>query len=79
TNNGAPVVGATVTAIHVPSGTRASAVTAADGAFSLPGLRTGGPYTITVDQGGSQVTDIYTVAGQTFNLPIETAAENGKD
>lgn len=79
TNNGAPVVGATITAIHVPSGTRASAVTAADGAFSLPGLRTGGPYTITVDKGGSQVTDIYTVAGQTFTLPIETAADNGKD
>uniref|UniRef100_UPI0035CBD06A TonB-dependent receptor n=1 Tax=uncultured Sphingomonas sp. TaxID=158754 RepID=UPI0035CBD06A len=79
TNNGVAVAGTTVTAVHVPSGTRASAVTSADGAFSLPGLRTGGPYTVTVDQGGSQVTDIYTVAGQAFNLPIETAAASGND
>ncbi len=73
TNNGVAVPGATVTAVHVPSGTRATAVTAADGAFSLNGLRTGGPYTVSVDQGGSQVTDIYTTAGQTFSLPIDIA------
>ncbi|MGH7997407.1 MAG: TonB-dependent receptor [Opitutaceae bacterium] len=45
---GAPVVGATVTAVHVPSGTRAVATTRSNGEYNFDGLRTGGPYSITV-------------------------------
>jgi hypothetical protein len=43
------VVGATVTAVHVPSGTRYKAVTNIDGRYTIQGMRVGGPYTITID------------------------------
>ncbi|MBI2072535.1 MAG: TonB-dependent receptor [Gemmatimonadetes bacterium] len=43
-----PVPEATVTAIHDPSGTTYSARTRSDGRFTIPGMRVGGPYTVTV-------------------------------
>ena len=46
-----PVAGATVIALHVPSGTTYEAVTRADGRYSIPGMRVGGPYTVTVAKG----------------------------
>jgi len=52
TNDGKPVVGAKVTAVHVPSGTRATGTTRANGEYNLVGLRTGGPYTVTVEGSG---------------------------
>jgi len=51
-----PVAGASVIAIHAPSGTVYEAVTRADGRFSIPGMRVGGPYSVTVSfSGGSGV------------------------
>ena len=46
-SNGENVVGAVVTAIHEPSGTRYNAVTNADGRYTIQGMRVGGPYTVT--------------------------------
>ena len=44
-----PVDGATIVALHVPSGTQYRAVSRSSGAYNLPNLRTlGGPYRITV-------------------------------
>ncbi len=40
------VPGATVTATHVPSGTTYEGFTRADGRFSIPGMRVGGPYKV---------------------------------
>ena len=48
TANGAPVANATITVLHVPSGTRAVATSGADGNFDVSGLRIGGPFTISV-------------------------------
>ncbi len=48
TKGNAPVAGATIVATDVNSGTRSTTTTGADGAFSLPGLRAGGPYTVDV-------------------------------
>ena len=48
------VPGATVVAVHEPSGTRYEATTRADGRFSLPGMRVGGPYTVTATLTGFQ-------------------------
>lgn len=45
---GNPLAEATVVAVHVPTGTRYRAVTRSGGAYDLPNLRVGGPYTITV-------------------------------
>ena len=43
-----PVAGASVIAIHLPSGTNYEATTRADGRFTIPGMRVGGPYSVTV-------------------------------
>jgi hypothetical protein len=74
TSNGAPVVGATVTVTHIPTGTRSTATTDSVGAYSLPGLRAGGPYTVSVIASGYtdyQVTDVNTAIGQTFQVPLD--------
>lgn len=43
---GAPIAGATVTVTHAPTGSAATAVTGADGFYSMRGLRVGGPYEV---------------------------------
>src|SRR5215472_13333925 len=43
---GAVVPGATVTAVHQPSGTAYEAVTQTDGRFVMPAVRVGGPYRV---------------------------------
>ena len=49
-----PVPGASVSALHVPSGTSYETTTNADGRFFIPGMRVGGPYKVTVSLGGFQ-------------------------
>ncbi len=46
--NGEPLVGATVVATHVPSGTRYGAVANNQGSYSIQGMRPGGPYSVNV-------------------------------
>src|SRR5512143_3636827 len=48
------VPGASVVAVHEPSGTRYEAATRADGRFSIPGMRVGGPYSVTASLSGFQ-------------------------
>ena len=43
-----PVVGASVVAIHTPSGTPYETVTREDGRFIIPNMRVGGPYSVVV-------------------------------
>ena len=47
-----PVPGASVVAVHEPSGTRYETTTRSDGGFDIPGMRVGGPYTVTVELPG---------------------------
>ena len=49
---GAPAAGATVTALHEPTGTVATTTVRATGQYNLSGLRPGGPYTVTVTAAG---------------------------
>src|SRR5262245_17371313 len=49
---GGVIPGATVTAVHEPSGTSYEAVTQGDGRFTIPGMRVGGPYTVTAQLTG---------------------------
>ncbi len=46
--SGNPVVGAHVSAVHVPSGTGYTATTRAEGRFDIAGMRVGGPYRVSV-------------------------------
>lgn len=48
-DKGEPLVGATITAIHVPSGTKYVTASKNGGVFNMPGLRPGGPYKVTID------------------------------
>jgi hypothetical protein len=47
-SDGNPIVGATITALHTPTGTVYTAVTRQDGLYNIPAVRVGGPYTVTV-------------------------------
>jgi hypothetical protein len=49
---GAAIPGATVTAVHEPSGTTYEAITQADGRFFIPAMRVGGPYIVTAHLSG---------------------------
>jgi hypothetical protein len=71
--NGAPVSGASVIAVHEPSGTRYGAITRADGRFSIPGMRVGGPYKVTVSHIGFETIErssIQVALGVATDLPI---------
>src|SRR5262245_54097093 len=48
-----PIPGANVIAIHLPSGTNYEATSRADGRFTIPGMRLGGPYAVTVTYTGT--------------------------
>ena len=70
---GEEVIGATVQAVHEPSGTRYAAVTNVDGLFSIQGMRTGGPYAVTVSYVGFQpktLKGIQLQLGETYNVQV---------
>ncbi|MDA1306518.1 MAG: carboxypeptidase regulatory-like domain-containing protein [Acidobacteria bacterium] len=67
---GGVLPGATVVAIHVPTGTTYESVTQADGRYSLLNVRSGGPYTVTVTMPGFRVDE---QTGITVNLGEERA------
>ncbi len=71
------LIGANVVALHTPSGTTYGTSTDLDGRFRIPGMRVGGPYTITVSYTGyaNQVeSGIYLTLGQTYNYSPELSA-----
>mgnify|MGYP001138963873 CR=1 FL=1 len=47
-----PLKSASVTAIHLPSGTKYGAITRGDGRFTILGVRVGGPYEVTTSYTG---------------------------
>ena len=50
--SGEPLIGATVVATHTPTNTRYSTATNASGRYTLPAVRVGGPYSVTVSYTG---------------------------
>ena len=71
--NGEEVIGATIQAIHEPSGTRYAAVTNTSGRFTIQGMRTGGPYSVTISYIGFQpktVKGVNLQLGETYNLSV---------
>jgi hypothetical protein len=83
-DSGETLPGASVVAIHNPTGTQYSSSTRADGRFHLPNLRIGGPYTVTVSFIGyeSRKTDgLFLKLGENINLEFslsQSAMELGE-
>nr|WKN39396.1 TonB-dependent receptor [Tunicatimonas sp. TK19036] len=69
--NGDPIPGASVQAIHVPTGSEYVNASNEDGYFRLANMRVGGPYTVTISFVGYQNLvreNIYLDLGQTYNI-----------
>ena len=78
---GEPLVGATVVAVHTPSGTQYFAVANEEGRYAIQGMRTGGPYEVTFSLIGCQsvvIPDITLALAETYqqNVRLKTAAQN---
>ena len=77
--NGEPVIGAAVVAIHEPSGTTYGTVTNGDGLYTIQGMRTGGPYRVEVSCLGYQqvnYTEVTLQLAETYNLNPQISESN---
>ena len=66
--------GATVTAVHVPSGTKYVTISKKDGNFTIPNTRIGGPYTIVAEYVGyapSTIEGVQLSLGQPYSAQFE--------
>ena len=67
------VIGATIQAIHEPSGTKYAAVTNTSGRFTIQGMRNGGPYTVSVSYIGYETKtfkDLELQLAETYELNV---------
>lgn len=73
-SNGESLPGATVVAVHTPSGSQYGTTTDVDGNYRIPNMNVGGPYKITVSYVGFESytnSEIYLNLGQTFKLSVK--------
>ncbi|MEO7052206.1 MAG: TonB-dependent receptor [Rhodanobacter sp.] len=77
---GQPVVGATVTIIHQPSGTTKSVVTDNDGRYTAQGLRVGGPFEISANNAGQTIQrdNVYLQLGRPSSINLSMAPSTKK-
>jgi hypothetical protein len=61
---GKPIAGATVTAVHVPTGTTYTAVSTESGRYYFRGMIVGGPYTLTTTATGKKTVELDEVTTQ---------------
>ncbi len=68
---GETLIGATVIAVHTPTGSQFASISDADGYWRIPNMTAGGPYSITISYVGYEnykQEGIYLSLGQTFKL-----------
>jgi len=71
--NGDPLPGATIVAVHVPTGSQFGGITDDKGYFRIPNMNVGGPYKVTVSYVGYQPfikEGVYLTLGQTYRLNV---------
>lgn len=71
TSSGAALEGASIKAIHTPSGTSYATFSRGGGNFTIPNMRVGGPYTITISYVGYKsyvYNDVYLQLGEASKL-----------
>src|SRR5829696_8718568 len=81
TDQNNPVVGATVSALHVPTGTKYTTTTRNDGRYNLPNLRVGGPYEISVTFVGYKPENqgnITLILGQEYNADFKLTSQSSQ-
>lgn len=74
------VIGATIQATHIPSGTYYGTITNMDGRYTIQGMRAGGPYKIEISYVGYETktfNDVSLKLGETTNISValEAASE----
>ena len=78
-DKGSPLSGASIIAVHAPTGTRYTTTTRKDGRYNPPNLRIGGPYTITVSFVGfkeQKQDNVNLLLGQEFRADFNLVAES---
>ncbi len=76
--DGNPLVGANIVVNYEPSSTQYGTSVRDGGLYTIPNMRAGGPYTITISYIGyhaQEKNDIYLVLGQTQSVDFELAVE----
>jgi hypothetical protein len=76
-NGTTPLTGATVTAIHVPTGTKYATSSRKNGYFNIPNMKVGGPYAVTVSYIGYKdevQQDIYLTLGTSYKADFKLVA-----
>ena len=80
TANGEDIIGATIKAVHQPSGTVYRAVTNIDGRYSIQGMRPGGPYVLEVSYVGYKTKEVknFTLSLGQNTILNESLSENAE-
>lgn len=69
--NGQPLAGAAIVAVHVPSGTQYATIANGEGRYTINGMRAGGPYKVEISFLGFQTqeyTDVTLLLAEAYNL-----------
>ena len=80
--DGEPLVGAAVIAVHTPSGTQYSAVSNEEGRYIITGMRSGGPYSVEISYIGMadiEYKDVTLTLGESYELDAEMKVSNELD
>lgn len=75
---GEPLLGATIVAVHTPSGSQYGNVSDENGFFRIPNMRVGGPYKVTVSFIGYETwvnPGIFLTLGQTYSVNVSLSEE----
>lgn len=79
--NGETLPGATVIAVHTPSGTQYACFTNESGRYFIQGMRPGGPYKVTMQFVGmkpSEYPSVYLPLGETTNIDAKLQSETNE-
>lgn len=78
--NGQGLQGATITALHTPTGTKFTTISRQDGRYNIPNVRVGGPYEVTASYVGYQTAtqnDINLLLGTAYKADFKLASAAG--
>ncbi|MBP2831300.1 TonB-dependent receptor [Aquimarina sp. U1-2] len=77
-NNGEPLPGATIVAIHQPTGTKYGVTTDFDGFYRINNMRVGGPYSVNISYVGFEEVkknDLFLQLGQSERISVQMTEE----